>query len=191
MSDKEDDSPKNLENGDKLPEDAAAPEDAEPVEEEYSVEKILDRREKKSGVVEYLIKWEGYSHEENTWEPVDNLDCPDLIKEFEEERKRKEQAKQAKGPGKRGRAPGGGDRNVKSRKDEIRGFDRGLEAEKIIGATDANGELFFLLKWKDTDIADLLPAKQCNVRCPQVVIQFYEERLTWHSAPDHDEDSRA
>jgi len=157
--------------------------DGEEEEEEYSVEKILDKRTK-GGKVEYLIKWEGYPDSENTWEPQDNLDCPDIISAFEAKRGKKEEPpkKRKKEP----EAPAAKKKKGVEDDDDSRprGFDRGLQPERIIGATDTSGELMFLMKWKDSDEADLVPSRQANVKCPQIVIQFYEERLTWHSSAE-------
>jgi hypothetical protein len=41
-------------------------------EEEYIVEKIIDKRFK-NGRVEYLVKWQGYNIKDSTWEPMENL----------------------------------------------------------------------------------------------------------------------
>jgi hypothetical protein len=38
----------------------------------YQVEKILDKQVK-NGKLRYLIKWVGWSDEDSTWEPLENL----------------------------------------------------------------------------------------------------------------------
>jgi len=59
------------------------------------------------------------------------------------------------------------------------GFKRGLDPEKIIGASDASGELMFLIKWKGIGEMDLVPSRECNIKCPAVVLQFYENNVSW------------
>ncbi|XP_030829163.1 chromobox protein homolog 1 [Strongylocentrotus purpuratus] len=185
-------------------------ESEEEEEEVYQVEKVVDKRIHK-GRVEYLLKWKGYGDDESTWEPQDNLECPDLIEAYEKKirekealkrksaqnvaagdvaakKRRKEEAaatekrKDSSGPSKDGK-------QTKQDEKKYRGFDRGLDPERIIGATESNNELLFLMKWKNNNEADLVRAKEANHRCPQIVIQFYEERLTWHSEDD-EEDKR-
>jgi hypothetical protein len=51
--------------------------------EQYEVETIRSyRRHGKRKQLQYLIKWKGYPESDNTWEPVTNLQAPQLIKEY-------------------------------------------------------------------------------------------------------------
>ena len=81
---------------------------------------------------------QGFGPEENTWEPKENLDCPELIKAFEDKLKlKKEQGKRKSGAGgeEAGEPPS---KKLHPTEDmRPRGFDRGLQAERIIGATDS------------------------------------------------------
>ena len=146
--------------------------------------------------MEYLLKWKGFSDEDNTWEPEENLDCPDLIAEFLQSQKTAHQTDKSEG-GKRKADSDSEDKREESKSkkkkeesEKPRGFARGLEPERIIGATDSSGELMFLTKWKNSDEADLVPAEEAKVKCPQVVISSYEEMLMWHSYPSEDDDKK-
>lgn len=280
--------------------------------EEYVVEKILSRRLRK-GKVEYYLKWKGYDQEsDNTWEPEENLDCKDLIKEFEENRLKDESAKggrsksdnlkpttsrrrdsvrsetdkesasktskkpteeksdkkksasttkssddkketdnveqskskpdaerpksskskakvsdavptdsidkpkepagekmdtteaeetvvEAKKPrkdkddkkGPKSSLRASTDSSSKEptefvadslpNPDKPNGFDKGFKVERILGATDAAGTLYFILQFKGHDQAEMIPASVVNEKIPQTVIKFYESKLLWYS----------
>ena len=150
-------------------------------DEEYEVEKILDKRQRKTGL-EYLVKWKNFDDpDDNTWEPADNLaDAEAKIKVFEKDLEAKAAAAVKKDVVKRKSTPTAAiPAPRKEAGPKLMGFARNLPAEKIIGATNEPGELFYLVKWKGTEEADLVPAKEANIKMPQVVIKFYEDRLNW------------
>uniref|UniRef100_A0A1Q3F8B9 Putative heterochromatin protein 1c n=1 Tax=Culex tarsalis TaxID=7177 RepID=A0A1Q3F8B9_CULTA len=132
----------------------------------YVVEKVVDRRITAAGKIEYYLKWKGYSEADNTWEPDENLDCPELIAKYEEARRMKEFKEAKKKAGKK-------------KLEEItkpRGYERELPLVRIVGATDCGGELMFLVQWNGTDEMDILPAALVNERDPAVVIEYYEAK---------------
>ncbi len=81
-----------------------SPSDEMETGDEYIVEAVIDKRTVR-GKTEYLLKWKGYGDDENTWEPVKNLECVELIAEFErqwEEKRKAEKEAKRKRPEKRG-----------------------------------------------------------------------------------------
>ncbi|CAG4969759.1 unnamed protein product [Parnassius apollo] len=148
--------------------------------EEFSVEKVLDRRIR-NGKVEYLLKWKGYSNEDNTWEPEDNLDCPELISAYEEARLKREReaapvvaetVEEAPSTRKRTRR---GDKK-KTKLEEIekpRGLSRGLPPEKILAGQLFHGILYFLVKWQGCSEVDVVPGHSMGEAFPDFVIDYY------------------
>ena len=70
--------------------------------------------------------------------------------------------------------------------DGVTGFDRGLEPKKIVGAIRIEDKLMFLMRWESCKKCDFILAEEANIRCPQVVISYYEKRLKW--VPDFNSD---
>ena len=59
-------------------------------EKKYEVEKILDRRERREKL-KYLVRWKGYTAEEDIWKWLENLkNTRNLVEEFEKEIREKE-----------------------------------------------------------------------------------------------------
>uniref|UniRef100_A0A2K5MQZ8 Chromo domain-containing protein n=1 Tax=Cercocebus atys TaxID=9531 RepID=A0A2K5MQZ8_CERAT len=106
-------------------------------EQEYVVEKVLYPVVK--GKVEYLLKWKGFSDEDNTWEPEENLDCPDRMSEHKADYDSEDKGEESK------------PKKKKEGSEKSRVFAWGLEPEQIIGATDSTGEFMFLMKRKNSD----------------------------------------
>ncbi|XP_048223765.1 chromobox protein homolog 3-like [Perognathus longimembris pacificus] len=157
-------------------------EEAEP--EEFVVGKVLGRHVV-NGKVEYFLKWKGFRDADNTWKPEENLDCPELIEAFLNSQKA---GKEKDGTKRKSLSHSESDDSKSKKKrdvaDKPKSFARVLDPERIIGATDSSGEFMFLMKWKDSAATHLVLAKEANLSGPQIVIAFYEERLTWHSCPE-------
>ena len=50
-------------------------------QEEYEVERVLaSRRRGRKKQLQLLIKWKGYPEADNTWEPVEGVFAPQLVK---------------------------------------------------------------------------------------------------------------
>jgi len=174
-------------------------------EEKYSVEMVLNKRIR-NNKLEYLLKWNGYDDKYNSWEPVENLHCQNLIKKFEE-KLRREDGKKTKKLGRGGRglkctveSPQPVSNSIvpicssleacrqELKGSEINNIDTGNDnsdstptkiPEEIIGADISSGQLVFLMKWKEIENPELILSKEVNLKWPQIVIKFYEKRIKW------------
>lgn len=203
-----------------------------------------------------MLKWKGFGDEENLWVPIENLNCPALLEEFEDNLKKsrkkllskpdakKKPIKEVKKKSKKvemqsssskllqssskknskanaaasnlevtsnnnaqspsNEEPGSqsksrGKQDIQSAiklepsvsqstaialPEEVQipsgtGFDRGLEAECVIGAKMTPQGRVLVIKWKGKDKIEQVAAEEANKKIPQLVIEYYESRCQW------------
>jgi hypothetical protein len=139
---------------------------------EYEVEKILLKRIKK-GKTEYLISWKGYDFSHNTWEPLENIQCKELMSAYEAQEKKWSRVELDL---KRWKQEEDEMKEEPNRLVEIfaelqrRGFARGLQPDRIIGfVQDSLGEILYVVKWKDSeDTADVITCAEILSKAPQL-----------------------
>jgi hypothetical protein len=50
----------------------------------YTVEYIINHRERANSALEFLVKWQGYDASHNSWEPQDNILDPTVLRSYAE-----------------------------------------------------------------------------------------------------------
>ncbi|KOC63455.1 Chromobox protein like protein 3, partial [Habropoda laboriosa] len=51
-------------------------------QKEFEVERIIEVHFKKNKTRQFLIRWKGFTAADDSWEPEENLNCPELIEKF-------------------------------------------------------------------------------------------------------------
>ena len=135
----------------------------------YEVEKIVDKRTNVYGLVEYLVKWKGYSSSDNTWEPKKNLKRLDyMIKEFENGIGEKYVKKMKKG----------------SLKNEIPDIPK-----KVIKMKKINGERYCKIKWRkrrnnNNPTPSYVKYDIVKDRYPLLLLEYIEKHIHIEDSPD-------
>eukprot|EP00092_Neocalanus_flemingeri_P026527 GFUD01028750.1.p1 GENE.GFUD01028750.1~~GFUD01028750.1.p1 ORF type:complete len:1371 (+),score=452.05 GFUD01028750.1:48-4160(+) len=129
------------------------------LDDDYEVEKILDKR-CKGRKIEYLVKWKNFVKvEEQTWEPLENLtESSEIVDAFEEELvvkdkknsqlpKENEIPTEFKKSSKRGKSKSAGKETTIRSSDSIEADDE-YEVEHILEVRKGNLGKEYLVKWK-------------------------------------------
>ncbi|XP_017067413.1 muscle M-line assembly protein unc-89 isoform X2 [Drosophila eugracilis] len=152
--------------------------EAEPVksdeEPEYEVEAIVGKKTVK-GATHFLVRWKGYTKDEDTWMPEADLHCDLLIEKFkaEEPKSAKGKApKPAKKVGGRGRAPAGTKKTAPPADPE-----KEWVVERIIDFVEESGGLY-RIRWKGFGAKDDTWEPESNLSCEGLIEKFKRDLIT-------------
>jgi hypothetical protein len=63
------------------------------------------------------------------------------------------------------------------------GFARGLKPKKVLNVTEKEGEIYYTIEWFNSSEVDLIASKIAKQKCPQLVIEFLQSKLTFNRKP--------
>lgn len=52
----------------------------------------------------------------------------------------------------------------------------------FLGMYEVDAALMFKMKWKGSSTSDFVSVDEAKLKCPQVVIEYYEKRIVWLEA---------
>lgn len=134
---------------------------------EYEVEKIMDSKILK-GKTKYLIRWKGWDSSDDTWEPEETLNCPELIRKFKKAKKPAPKSKKRKSSFDSDNSNDSDYNGGKKKKGQISGSL--YEVEKVLDARINNsGKWEFFVMWKGYGPEDNNWEPESNLNCPQLI----------------------
>ena len=125
----------------------------------------------------YLVKWEGYPHSENTWEPASSFESAShMISLYNAKKKSKLFVPET---------PTNNNEPAEDKIEEwqalFESFSHGQEPDKIMNLKRAlpTYEVMAIVKWKGKRNQSLVPRNVLQRACPELLIEFYENHITW------------
>lgn len=166
----------------------------------YNVEKIVGSKTS-YGKKQYLIKWEGYPDEFNTWEYEKDIFCKDLIADYEKSARSKNPVKGTKK--KRSTGSEVSSTKVDKKKSQESTPKKELEVvpDKEVseqGSWEDMIEEVVMVQWngssKRLDVqfkmkngnVGVVPATDAHMYFPRALIRFYEKHISFQSDSDED-----
>lgn len=137
-------------------------------------------------------------------QPIENIDCTDLIDAYEKRLLKKKDAKKdstpkvkeepVDNPAKKSKQThdkkidSGKNAGKENSKDDKKptGIDLGWVPIKCEGSEMKDKELFFKIKFKESDKSQLIPAEVANRKCHQVLTTYFNDRANYYERLNKD-----
>ncbi|XP_036222161.1 M-phase phosphoprotein 8 isoform X3 [Bactrocera oleae] len=131
-------------------------------EEVYEVKDIVGHKIE-HGVTYYLIRWKGYTKDDDTWEPEDTLSCPDIIERYKNKQSASKTIKKSGVAAKKGR-PIKGESSADPNKE--------WEVDKIIDYAEEKNQRIFRIRWKGFGPKADTWEPEANLSCDEIIDKF-------------------